>query len=101
MATYYGYIETIADAIMLFEACRLRQLPRVKRRLLGSERAYIKSGSVFVWDEQDANMQRWTDGKLWSKAKTVGCFLTYQEMEVYCEADNFTLPPRVRLENPP
>ncbi|KAH9905976.1 Gti1/Pac2 family-domain-containing protein [Xylariomycetidae sp. FL2044] len=81
METYHGYVRTPADAIKLFEACRLGQLPRVQRRLSEKERQSIRSGSVFVWDEREAGMRRWTDGKSWSASRVSGSFLTYREME--------------------
>ncbi|TGZ85078.1 hypothetical protein EX30DRAFT_297559, partial [Ascodesmis nigricans] len=81
METYCGHVKTPADAIQLFEACRLGHLPRVQRRLSEKERSHIKSGSVFVWDEREAGMRRWTDGKSWSASRVSGSFLTYREME--------------------
>lgn len=81
METYYGIVRTPADAIKLFEACRLGLLPRVQRRLSEKERGGIRSGSVFVWDEREAGMRRWTDGKSWSASRVSGSFLTYREME--------------------
>lgn len=81
METYHGHVRTPQDAIILFEACRLGLLPRVQRRLSEKERQQIKSGSVFVWDEREAGMRRWTDGKSWSASRVSGSFLTYREME--------------------
>lgn len=81
METYFGYVRTPADAIKLFEACRMGLLPRVQRRLSEKERQSIRSGSVFVWDEREAGMRRWTDGKSWSASRVSGSFLTYREME--------------------
>ena len=81
METYYGHVRTPNDAIILFEACRLGTLPRVQRRLSEKERQGIRSGSVFVWDEREAGMRRWTDGKSWSASRVSGSFLTYREME--------------------
>ncbi|KAI7342300.1 camp independent regulatory protein [Hortaea werneckii] len=81
METYNGQVRTPADAIILFEACRIGLLPRVQRRLSEKERQSIKSGSVFVWDEREAGMRRWTDGKSWSASRVSGSFLTYREME--------------------
>ncbi|KAL1836159.1 hypothetical protein VTJ49DRAFT_5485 [Mycothermus thermophilus] len=81
METYYGAVRSPADAIKLFEACRLGLLPRVQRRLSEKERQAIRSGSVFVWDEREAGMRRWTDGKSWSASRVSGSFLTYREME--------------------
>ncbi|KAI0009662.1 Gti1/Pac2 family-domain-containing protein [Xylariaceae sp. FL0662B] len=81
METYHGFVRTPVDAIKLFEACRLGLLPRVQRRLSEKERQSIRSGSVFVWDEREAGMRRWTDGKSWSASRVSGSFLTYREME--------------------
>jgi Gti1/Pac2 family transcription factor len=81
METYNGHVRTPQDAIILFEACRIGMLPRVQRRLSEKERQSIRSGSVFVWDEREAGMRRWTDGKSWSASRVSGSFLTYREME--------------------
>src|SRR5436305_2188385 len=81
METYYGYVKSPQDAILLFEACRMGFLSRIQRRLSEKERASIRSGSVFVWDEREAGMRRWTDGKSWSASRVSGSFLTYREME--------------------
>src|ERR1700750_3322741 len=81
METYNGHVRTPNDAIILFEACRLGLLPRLQRRLSEKERQSIRSGSVFVWDEREAGMRRWTDGKSWSASRVSGSFLTYPEME--------------------
>ncbi|KAI9816546.1 MAG: hypothetical protein M1827_001678 [Pycnora praestabilis] len=92
METYNGHVRTPADAIILFEACRLGLLPRVQRRLSEKERQSIKSGSVFVWDEREAGMRRWTDGKSWSASRVSGSFLTYREMEGKRGGNGFAQP---------
>ncbi|KAJ1958186.1 Gluconate transport-inducing protein [Dipsacomyces acuminosporus] len=81
METYQGYIESTDDALLIFEACRLGMLQRVTRRLSDEERQGIKSGSVFVWDEGESGIRRWTDGKRWSPSRVNGCFLMYTELE--------------------
>ncbi|KAF3908079.1 hypothetical protein ABW21_db0205333 [Orbilia brochopaga] len=81
METYHGMVRSPMDAIILFEACRQGLLPRVQRRLSEKERQSIKSGSIFVWDEREAGMRRWTDGKSWSASRVSGSFLCYREME--------------------
>lgn len=90
METYNGHVRTPNDAIILFEACRLGLLPRVQRRLSEKERQAIRSGSVFVWDEREAGMRRWTDGKSWSASRVSGSFLTYREMEGKRGGNNFS-----------
>ncbi|KAJ2858179.1 Gluconate transport-inducing protein [Coemansia erecta] len=81
METYYGFVSTSEDALALFEACRLGYKQRVPRRLSDDERAAIRSGSVFVWEEAESGMKRWTDGRSWSPSRVQGCFLTYHEWE--------------------
>jgi hypothetical protein len=98
MDTYYGHVRTPADAIKLFEACRLGLLPRVQRRLSEKERQSIKSGSVFVWDEREAGMRRWTDGKSWSASRVSGSFLTYREMEGKRGGGQFVPTPVRRMQ---
>ncbi len=92
METYNGHVRTPNDAIILFEACRLGLLPRVQRRLSEKERQSIRSGSVFVWDEREAGMRRWTDGKSWSASRVSGSFLTYREMEGKRGGNGFAPP---------
>ncbi|KAJ8660247.1 hypothetical protein O0I10_004107 [Lichtheimia ornata] len=81
METYIGYIKTPQDALIVFEACRRGQLHRVQRRLSTKERIHIQSGSVFAWDEREAGMRRWTDGRTWSPSRVLGSFLTYRELD--------------------
>ncbi|KAF7722517.1 hypothetical protein EC973_003079 [Apophysomyces ossiformis] len=81
METYIGYIKTPQDALVIFEACRRGQLHRVQRRLSSKERIHIQSGSVFAWDEREAGMRRWTDGRTWSPSRVLGSFLTYRELD--------------------
>lgn len=91
--SYVGYIKSPADAVLLLAACDMPCSPhssvagniprRITRRLLDDERAsLIRSGSIFVWDESEASMRRWTDGRCWSASRVSGCFLTYRELEM-------------------
>lgn len=79
--TFFGPIETTADAMCVFELCRQGRLGRVRRRLHDRERRLIRNGSVFVFDEQESGIRRWTDGRLWSPSRILGNFLVYRELE--------------------
>ncbi|ONH65504.1 cAMP-independent regulatory protein pac2 [Cyberlindnera fabianii] len=81
MESYTGAVQTPKDAIILLEASRIGLIPRIKRRLKDTERASIKAGDVFIWNEKEAKMRRWTDGRSWSASRVTGAFLTYREME--------------------
>lgn len=71
-----------ADAIHILESVRLGLIPRVTRRLTGHERAMIRPGTVWVWEEEETNMRRWTDGRRWGASRVGGGgFLVYREVE--------------------
>lgn len=77
METYYGIFRTALDTILLFEFCRIGLLKCVPRHLLKEEQAPIRVGSVFVWDDSEANMKRWTDGRAWNASRIHDFFLNY------------------------
>jgi len=58
--TFYGFIDSPADALVLVEACRHKVLTKVKRRLSNNQRNCIRSGSIFVFDESGSGIRRWT-----------------------------------------
>lgn len=77
--TYVGCIHTELDVIMLIDLCQQNILARVTRRLTDFERKKIQNGSVFVYEETESNIKRWTDGQIWSPSRCSGIFLTYTE----------------------
>ncbi|KAG0213420.1 hypothetical protein BGX28_004476 [Mortierella sp. GBA30] len=79
--TFHGYIETTQDTLLIFEACRRGLLPRICRRLQEKERRIIQSGTVFVFDERESGIKRWTDGLVWSPSRILGNFLVYRELD--------------------
>ncbi|KAF9141153.1 hypothetical protein BGX30_005367 [Mortierella sp. GBA39] len=81
METFFGLIKTPIDALIIFEACRQGLAARVHRRLSDIERQSVRSGSVYCFDEREAGMRRWTDGKSWSPSRVTGSFLTYRELD--------------------
>lgn len=81
METYNGYVRTPADAILLIQACYNGFLPRVDKRLSPKQGRSIRNGSVFIWEENETGLRRWTDGRKWSPSRVSGRFLVYREME--------------------
>lgn len=79
--TFYGMVESSADALRIFQLCREGELGRVRRRLHDHERKQIRSGSIFVFNEIESGIKRWTDGRLWSPSRIFGDFLIYRELE--------------------
>lgn len=88
-AAFRGFIETTLDALLIFEGCRRGFLPKITRRLQESEkRALVVSGAVFVFDEEETGIKRWTDGLSWSPSRTLGNFLIYRELDKKAASGN-------------
>lgn len=80
--TFDGYIESTWDALLLFEGCRQHALPKITRRLQESEKKdLVCSGAVFIFDEKETGIKRWTDGMSWSPSRTLGNFLVYRQLD--------------------
>lgn len=78
---FHGYIQSTHDALIVFQGCRNGKYPKVTRRLHERERRQISSGSVYVFDEHEAGIKRWTDGRIWSPSRILNNFLIYREID--------------------
>lgn len=79
--TWHGYCDTTQDAMYLFEACLQGRLPHIPRRPQDREKdGLIKSGSIFIYEENASGIKRWTDGKNWSPSRILGNYLLYREV---------------------
>lgn len=80
--TFTGHVATTQDALILFEACLQGHLSHVSRRPHDRERsALIRSGCVFIYEENSSGIKRWTDGVTWSPSRILGNFLVYRELD--------------------
>ena len=80
--TFHGFVHNSMDGLLLFEACLSGKLHHVPRRPHDRERAsLIKSGSIFIYEENASGIKRWTDGVAWSPSRILGNFLIYRELE--------------------
>lgn len=77
--TFIGCLHSEKDIALLIDLCQNNLLPRVKRRLNDFERRRIRNGSIFVYEESESKIKRWTDGKIWSPSRCSGLFLIYTE----------------------
>ncbi|CAE6418941.1 unnamed protein product [Rhizoctonia solani] len=74
-------LKSTKDALLIIEAAERGLFPRLVRRLTEQERAQnIYSGAVFVYDEFESNIRRFTDTLVWSPSRIVGNYLVYREM---------------------
>lgn len=80
--TFTGFVSNSMDGLVLFEACLSGKLHHVPRRPHDRERSsLIKSGSIFIYEENASGIKRWTDGVAWSPSRILGNFLIYRELE--------------------
>jgi Gti1/Pac2 family transcription factor len=77
--TFYGRIESEAECIILIDLARSGVIPRVQRRLTVDECRMIRSGSIFVYWEDESNIRRWTDDMSWTPSRVQGIFLVYMQ----------------------
>nr|VWO99860.1 Uncharacterized protein [Ganoderma boninense] len=80
------HIRSAADAHKLFYAVQLGLLPKIDKRLDAHERAALRPGDVYVWEEKGPNtdsfsvsMERFTEGKSWTASRVREDFLMYFE----------------------
>ncbi|KAF9344672.1 hypothetical protein BGX26_004047 [Mortierella sp. AD094] len=59
-------------------AVQLSSAPISKENM--SNPSLITPGSVFVFDEEESGICRWTDGRIWSPSRICGNFLVYREL---------------------
>ncbi|EMD33706.1 hypothetical protein CERSUDRAFT_87035 [Gelatoporia subvermispora B] len=80
------FIRTIEDAHKLFYAVELGQLPKIEKRLNAQERAALRPGDAFVWEEKapstdafNVSIERFTEGLSWTPSRVRDPFLIYYE----------------------
>lgn len=80
--TFHGYLASTLDALVLIEACLQGHLSHVPRRPQDRERSeLIRSGNIFIYEENASGIKRWTDGVNWSPSRILGNFLIYRELD--------------------
>lgn len=80
--TFEGHVASTNDALILFENCLHGNLQHVPRRPHDRERnSLIRSGCIFIYEENASGIKRWTDGVTWSPSRILGNFLVYRELD--------------------
>jgi hypothetical protein len=80
--TFTGFVQNSMDGLILFEACLSGKLDHVPRRPHDRESSQlIKSGNIFIYQENESGIKRWTDGVTWSPSRILGNFLIYRELD--------------------
>ncbi|KAL5485457.1 hypothetical protein ACEPAI_8099 [Sanghuangporus weigelae] len=81
-------VRSTRDANVLFHAVTCGILPMVTRRLDAADRATLRPGCVYVWEERSpasdatgAGMERFTEGRHWHPSRVRDDFLLYIEKD--------------------
>jgi hypothetical protein len=78
---FSGFVGSHRDALILITQAIRGEIPMVYRRPHKSERQFtIVSGNVFIFNENESSIKRWTDGFSWSGSRQLGNFLVYREI---------------------
>ncbi|KAI9326320.1 Gti1/Pac2 family-domain-containing protein [Obelidium mucronatum] len=80
--TYYGFVKSKHDAMLLVEACIAGELQPLNVTPVDLTELRIQSGTVIVFGECTSHMQmiRWRDGGKWSPSRINDRFLLYREV---------------------
>lgn len=98
--TYTGYIGSTKDAVLVIQGVLSKQFLVLHRRPHDRERPeLIKSGSVFVFIEEQSGIRRWTDGIAWSPSRILGRFLVYRELNPLAHHDREEKKKRKRMSD--
>lgn len=98
--TFFGYIESNRDSLLLIQAVLDGKLQTVSRRPYEIERSQlIKSGNIFVFIEEKSGIKRWTDGISWSPSRIMGKFLIYRELDKNNRSKELTASQVIKLKH--
>lgn len=79
--TFEGYVRDTQDALILIQAVIDGILQPAQHRPSEQERATsIRSGAVYIFNERESSIHRWTDGVSWSPSRILGNFLLYRQL---------------------
>ncbi|KAG8927874.1 hypothetical protein FRC01_006790 [Tulasnella sp. 417] len=75
-----AWIYTLSDALILIEAAMRGLIRRVLAKPPDSEKEkYSQSGNIFVFDEHETGIRRWTDPLSWSETRSSPPYFIYRE----------------------
>ncbi|KAK1768516.1 Gti1/Pac2 family-domain-containing protein [Phialemonium atrogriseum] len=79
--SWHGHVGSTMEAMILFEGWITGRVGRISRRPHDREREeLIRSGNIFIYEENASGIKRWTDGVTWSPSRILGNFLVYREL---------------------
>ena len=74
-------VHTKHDCIMLLKLAELGVIQRTKTRLTREEKSNIKPGTIYIYNEEESGIRRWTDRREWTPSRFQGVFLVYKELK--------------------
>eukprot|EP01135_Chromosphaera_perkinsii_P001447 Nk52_evm5s171 gene=Nk52_evmTU5s171 len=74
-----GYVRTQQDANLCFRAAIEGKFPLTTKRLTAKLRKEVGPQQIYVYDEIESGISRWTDGLHWCNSYASGEFIVYKE----------------------
>lgn len=68
------------ECSILLQLAFLGAIKKTRNRLTKEEKKHIKPGNVYIYNEKETGIRRWTDDKEWTPSRIQGAFLLYREM---------------------
>jgi Gti1/Pac2 family len=73
-------IHSEQECKILIDMAKAGRIGRVRRRLNENEKNKIRPGSVFIYNERESGIKRWTDKREWTPSRVQGIFLVYRDL---------------------
>ncbi|KAI4293108.1 hypothetical protein PAPHI01_2382 [Pancytospora philotis] len=69
-----------SDCRALIHAARCGLIRRIVARLSNAEKRRIKPGELYIFNEAESGIRRWTDKRVWTPSRVHGIFLIYRDV---------------------
>eukprot|EP01135_Chromosphaera_perkinsii_P010084 Nk52_evm9s2011 gene=Nk52_evmTU9s2011 len=82
-----GYVRTEQDANLCFRAACEGKLPLTTKRLTTELRKEVAPQQIYIYNEIESGISRWTDGRHWCNSYASGEFIVYKEAVIVSKGD--------------
>lgn len=68
------------DCRFLIQCAKMGRIRRLRARLTDGEKRRIRPGHVYIYNENESGIRRWTDKKVWTPSRLQDSFLVYRDL---------------------
>lgn len=89
--SFMGCVHSEKECRILIDYAMNGYIGMIRRRINEKEKCSIRPGSIFIFNESESGIKRWTDKKQWSPSRLQGPFLVYKELNGPLYKKTYTL----------